>query len=182
MPEVKRTWGGQRAVEGPTPVGGRAPASPPGVPAGTAADPLDCPRELKALASRLWRGGLSSGRRPLGRCLDGLTPQGLRGCRRLPSGALQPGSPPAGGLGAAGKSSGWRAFRAAAQKFAGCVSSFNLECARGPPSFPFPATRSARCGSAPASSGARRTVLGGPGGNRRERLRGGRVLRKVGRE
>lgn len=102
-------------------------------------------------------------------------------------GGLQPGQPLRDGS-ALRESSGRRAFRAAAQKFAGCVR-VNFECARVP--FLFPATRECPLRLGPASSGTHRTVLRGR--KSRGKLivdsprvasgrRGGRVLRKVGRD
>ncbi|KAL6075394.1 hypothetical protein STEG23_005344, partial [Scotinomys teguina] len=52
------------------------------------------------------------------------------------------------------ESSGQRAFRAAAQKFAACVGVVNFECARVP--FLFPATRASPAGARPRSPGASR--------------------------
>lgn len=74
---------------------------------------------------------------------------GLAGPPAAPLGGLQPGQPLREGS-ALRESSGRRAFRVAAQKFAGCVR-VNFECARVP--LLFPATRSARCGSAPQAPG-----------------------------
>lgn len=70
------------------------------------------------------------------------------------------------------ESSGRRAFRAAAQKFAACVGVVNFECARVP--FLFPATRASPAGARPRSPGDSRD---GPrwvaGLTRSEWLRGG---------
>lgn len=138
---------------------------------------LDCPGELNALASV--GGGVGSGSAPGAGQVDRWTgAAGLAGPPATPLGGLQPGQPLREGS-ALRERSGRRAFRAAAQKFAGCVR-VNFECRTGSPSFSPPPGVSAAarpCKLRDSPAGPREGGRAGVGGNslwtRLEWLRGG---------
>lgn len=136
-------------MEGPQRDGGRWPRLPESPPGQRRIHRL--PGKAECARVRWWRGGigLSSGRPELGRCIDGLAPHGLRGRRRLPSGGYCWGSPRGRarrcGRVPAGARSGLQPRSLQA------VFELTLSAHRSP--FLFPATRSARCGSAPQAPG-----------------------------
>lgn len=147
------------------------------------------PGRAECARVRRWRGGMGlvdSGRPESGRCIDGLAPQGWRGRRRLPSGGCSPGSPCGRarrcGRVPAGARSGLqpRSLQAA---FELTLSAHGSPCSSRPPGVPAAARpRKLR----DSQDHPRREA--GPGGGEIhcglavEWLRGGRVLRKVGRE